>query len=313
MKQVIFSSTEPDRNQLWLHRVEDNLVIQAYGVNGWETIGDCATDVKESIVSLQANTQVWDFGVAQNPWDLRTASVSPETVEQFRDSLLKRTSPNSNTAIMIKDANSSHVRICPVLSYEPTGLVKFTINNNDCIQTYSTIIPKATPASGSESLALLSNIIYHTVTINTLDEVLSKKVSAYADGANRHFITLEIPDPDTTFVSLSPIIVSDTGGLYHGIVVQEDSFILDVYQLYDGLMTSTTANKGIIDSKKLALYTNTTILSAAEKQNIRTNIGDVYGFADYEQAGGTKTLAEFKLAMKSVVDKYISGSGGTTD
>lgn len=42
-KKIIFSATEPSTNLLWLHRQGEDLVLQEFGPNGWETIGDGVT------------------------------------------------------------------------------------------------------------------------------------------------------------------------------------------------------------------------------------------------------------------------------
>lgn len=36
--KIVFTPTEPNRNLLWLHRIEGSLELQKYGPKGWETI-----------------------------------------------------------------------------------------------------------------------------------------------------------------------------------------------------------------------------------------------------------------------------------
>lgn len=39
-KEIIYSEAMPDKRFLWLHYKNDNLVLEAFGKNGWELVGD---------------------------------------------------------------------------------------------------------------------------------------------------------------------------------------------------------------------------------------------------------------------------------
>nr|DAX30330.1 MAG TPA: hypothetical protein [Crassvirales sp.] len=39
-KKIIFTPVEPNRNLLWLHYREDQLVLEKFGSNGWESVGN---------------------------------------------------------------------------------------------------------------------------------------------------------------------------------------------------------------------------------------------------------------------------------
>lgn len=50
--KIIFTPVEPDRNLLWLHRLGNKLVLQKYGSNGWETIGEDITEILNNKADL---------------------------------------------------------------------------------------------------------------------------------------------------------------------------------------------------------------------------------------------------------------------
>lgn len=43
-KKIAFTPYEPNKNALWLHRVDEKMVLQQYGPKGWENIGEEITD-----------------------------------------------------------------------------------------------------------------------------------------------------------------------------------------------------------------------------------------------------------------------------
>lgn len=43
-KKIAFTPYEPNKNALWLHRVDEKMVLQQYGPKGWENIGGEITD-----------------------------------------------------------------------------------------------------------------------------------------------------------------------------------------------------------------------------------------------------------------------------
>lgn len=39
-KKIVFSKTMPDKRFLWLHTINNNLVLEVFGNKGWEAIGN---------------------------------------------------------------------------------------------------------------------------------------------------------------------------------------------------------------------------------------------------------------------------------
>lgn len=54
-KKIIFTPVEPNRNLLWLHYREDHLVLERFGSNGWESIGDTDHVTEEEFIEALKN------------------------------------------------------------------------------------------------------------------------------------------------------------------------------------------------------------------------------------------------------------------
>lgn len=54
-KKIIFTPVEPNRNLLWLHYREDQLVLEKFGSNGWESIGDTDYVTEEEFIEALKN------------------------------------------------------------------------------------------------------------------------------------------------------------------------------------------------------------------------------------------------------------------
>ena len=54
-KKIIFTPVEPNRNLLWLHYREDHLVLERFGSNGWESIGDTDHATEEEFIEALKN------------------------------------------------------------------------------------------------------------------------------------------------------------------------------------------------------------------------------------------------------------------
>lgn len=54
-KKIIFTPVEPNRNLLWLHYREDQLVLEKFGSNGWESIGETDYVTEEEFIEALKN------------------------------------------------------------------------------------------------------------------------------------------------------------------------------------------------------------------------------------------------------------------
>lgn len=54
-KKIIFTPVEPNRNLLWLHYKEDHLVLERFGSNGWESVGDTDHITEEEFIEALKN------------------------------------------------------------------------------------------------------------------------------------------------------------------------------------------------------------------------------------------------------------------
>lgn len=54
-KKIIFTPVAPNRNLLWLHYREDHLVLERFGSNGWESIGDTDHVTEEEFIEALKN------------------------------------------------------------------------------------------------------------------------------------------------------------------------------------------------------------------------------------------------------------------
>lgn len=54
-KKIIFTPTEPSTNLLWLHYKEDSLVLESFGSNGWEPIGEFSEKELTELLSGKAD------------------------------------------------------------------------------------------------------------------------------------------------------------------------------------------------------------------------------------------------------------------
>jgi hypothetical protein len=55
-KKIVFTTVEPNKNLLWLHYKNDQLVLQRFGSNGWEDISNSDQSWSQEIKDLQENT-----------------------------------------------------------------------------------------------------------------------------------------------------------------------------------------------------------------------------------------------------------------
>lgn len=129
-KKIIFTPVEPNRNLLWLHYREDQLVLEKFGSNGWESIGDTDYVTEEEFKDLQENTIrtdiSQDFSNAQQ--DVALSNIGLKWVN-VPYSLLNTTLDDATYA-KIKNANGLILTDAPSEYYGPPEFI-CGANNND--------------------------------------------------------------------------------------------------------------------------------------------------------------------------------------
>lgn len=77
-KKIIFTPVEPNRNLLWLHYREDQLVLEKFGSNGWESIGDTDHVTEEEFIEA-----------LKNKADLVSGKVPAEQLPSYVDDVME--------------------------------------------------------------------------------------------------------------------------------------------------------------------------------------------------------------------------------
>lgn len=76
-KKIIFTPVEPNRNLLWLHYRGDLLVLERFGSNGWESIGDTDSVTEEEFIEA-----------LKNKADLVSGKVPAEQLPSYVDDII---------------------------------------------------------------------------------------------------------------------------------------------------------------------------------------------------------------------------------
>lgn len=97
-KKIIFTPVEPNRNLLWLHYREDHLVLERFGSNGWESVGDTDHITEEELIEA-----------LKNKADLVGGKVPAEQLPSYVDDVIEFNSTQlPETQISVIVGNSSY-------------------------------------------------------------------------------------------------------------------------------------------------------------------------------------------------------------
>lgn len=97
-KKIIFTPVEPNRNLLWLHYREDHLVLERFGSNGWESIGDTDHVTEEEFIEA-----------LKNKADLVGGKVPAEQLPSYVDDVVEFDGTQlPDTQILVIVGNSSY-------------------------------------------------------------------------------------------------------------------------------------------------------------------------------------------------------------
>lgn len=97
-KKIIFTPVEPNRNLLWLHYREDHLVLERFGSNGWESIGDTDHVTEEEFIEA-----------LKNKADLVGGKVPAEELPSYVDDVVEFDQTQlPETQILVIVGNSSY-------------------------------------------------------------------------------------------------------------------------------------------------------------------------------------------------------------
>lgn len=97
-KKIIFTPVEPNRNLLWLHYREDHLVLERFGSNGWESIGDTDHVTEEEFIEA-----------LKNKADLVGGKVPAEQLPSYVDDVVEFDQTQlPETQILVIVGNSSY-------------------------------------------------------------------------------------------------------------------------------------------------------------------------------------------------------------
>lgn len=333
-KKIIFTPVEPNRNLLWLHYREDHLVLERFGSNGWESIGDTDHVTEEEFIEA-----------LKNKADLVGGKVPAEQLPSYVDDVVEFTNTinGSNTIEWYINNPNYTGKIYWVHSNSPkegnlSGIAndKFIdFGKNTSVDDWTII----TPEQGKIYVNTTTNHSYRWTgsTLVDLDKEWSDNIaeinedalfySAYttAGGAKSkpkvyqemaaaftaNWVVIDYSLLETTLaddiakkVANASILILESSG--------KDTtprvFIRGGYNVDEVRFQEVSHSSNNYIAVRAIVLTKATKALSAEQTNVIQGGNSVYAY--YTSAGGTKTEDEFKTAFVNLIDN--GGSGGWT-
>lgn len=93
-KKIMYTESAPDKNFLWLHHKDGDLILEGFGNNGWESVGkESAINKEELIAEIYKNNTPQKTKAVKVVFPKLTESCTKKemisTIDKLKNALVK--------------------------------------------------------------------------------------------------------------------------------------------------------------------------------------------------------------------------------